>query len=248
MLEEHIKNFYRAKITTLKESGIHVFRSAQVTLRKIDDNLEYREISIGKLHHPDSKKIKTGANPTSLKKQALQAGDVLISARSKLGKVGLIRERDLSKRIPTVAMNGIIIIRSGSEELGYFIKSYLESEEVQDYVNNDPRTVKNGKRVITTDIILELPFPDIIQKDFSTFKEFKEVLDSIRSKSFMLQRIIANLGNLQLAQASLQDITDINSYNPDDWNEIKEAQERVEELTDLLAKKIGGPAIFIKSM
>ena len=110
----------------MKDSGIEVFRSTQVTLRTIDENLKYKEITIGQLPIIGNAKRKQGANPKTIARQTLQAGDVLISARSKLEKVGLVRDRDLRGNMPTVAMNGMIIIHSGSEELGYFIKSYLD--------------------------------------------------------------------------------------------------------------------------
>ncbi len=239
MLDEYIENIYRSKKTTLDESGIEVFRSTQVTLRNIDENLKYREISIGQLPQLKSTSVKRGANPITLKRQTLHAGDILISARSKLERIGLVLNRHLRDNIPTVAMNGIIIIRTGNEELGYFIKSHLEASEVQEFVNNDPLTIKNGKRVITADIILQLPFPDIIKKDFSIFKEKKEFIDSLRSKSFRFQTRIARLGNLQLAKASSLEITNADSYNPAEWKKIEDALNEVEKNVESLSEKLG---------
>ena len=238
-LDEFIKNFYGSEKTNLKDSGIEVFRSTQVTLRTIDENLEYKEITIGQLPMIGNAKRKQGANPKTIVRQTLQFGDVLISARSKLEKVGLVRDRDLRRNMPTVAMNGMIIIRSDSEELGYFIKSYLESSEVQEFVNNDPRTMQNGKRVITTDIILELPFPSIIEKDFSMFKKYKEYFDLIHSKSFRTQTRLSRLRNMQLAKAYLLDINVEDSYNQSEWQKIDDTLNEMEKHIESLAEKIG---------
>ncbi len=238
-LDIYIEDFYKSEKTNLKDLGIKVFRSTQVTLRNIDKKLMYREITIGQLPITRSAKDKQGANKKTVARQTLQAGDVLISARSRLGKVGLIQDRDLKDNIPTVAMNGMIIIRSGSEELGYFIKSYLESSKVQESVNNDPRTIQKGKRVITTDIILELPFPKIIENDFSTLKEYNEFFDSIRTQSIGLQAKISILCNLHLSKLSSQEITNTDSHIPNEWREIKDAQNKVSTLVDSMAEKLG---------
>ncbi len=242
MLDEYIENVYKTKKTTLNESEIKVFRSTQVTLRNIDKNLRYIEIPIGQLSQSRHPFVKTGANPITIKRQTLHAGDVLISARSKLEKVGLILDEYLDLKIPTVAMNGIIIIRSGSEALGSLIQSYLQSPEVQELVNNDPRTIKNGKRVIATEIISELPFPDIIQKDFSIFKEKKELFDSIGFEFSKLHKSINFLSHLQLAKATSADITNADSYNPAEWEKIEDilnsAQKEIESLKEKLGIKV----------
>ncbi len=176
---------------------------------------------------------KKGANPVSLNNQKLQVGDVLISARSKLSKVKLIRSHDLSGKVPTVAMKGIIIIRTESEDLGFFVKYFLELPEVRDYINNDNSSLdKNGKRKIDMEFLLNLPFPDILNNDFGMFTKYKKYYSDIETAAFRTNKRIADVRNKQLANSYKLDLNNSNSYNPSDWEEVKSFYEQINNLLD----------------
>ena len=161
-MNEFITNFFDTKAILLKNTNIKLFKSAQVNLKNIDESIEYKEISAGNLSIEEKRPVsKKGANPVSLNNQKLQVGDVLISARSKLSKVKLIRSHDLSGKVPTVAMKGIIIIRTESEDLGFFVKYFLELPEVRDYINNDnsskqPHLNNEQLHLFRTSLVLKL--------------------------------------------------------------------------------------------
>lgn len=237
-MKEFINSFFDTKIVLLKDTNIKLFKSAQVNLKNIDDNIEYLEISAGNLSMQEKRPVrKIGANPVSLNNQKLQIGDVLISARSKLSRVRIIRAHDISRNIPTVAMKGIIIIRTENENLGFFIKYFLELPEVKDYINNDSSSLdKNGKRKIDMDFLLSLPFPDILNSDFSMFTKYKEYYSDIERIAFTSNRRIANARNIQLANSYKLNLNDETSYNVDKWKKIENLYEQINNIIDDLEK------------
>lgn len=223
-LEEFIKIRFNTEASTLHDEGIKVFRSAQVSLTNPDPDLVFYEVSAAFAPNGNTqKKKKKGANSKTLINQTLKVGDVLISARTKLKKVTLIEDKLLNKEIPTVAMNGVIIIRTGNINLGQFIKYYLELPEVQDYINNDPRTSKKGKRIIPIKLISELQFPNIFKNDFQAFVKHNNYFESISSKAQSINIILNILTDLQLAEACTIDIDNDNSYNLDRWKKVDES-------------------------
>ena len=168
MLYTFIKENFHTEPTTLEKSGIKVFRSSQVNLRTTNKSLEYRIITTSELHYLHNLEYypekKVGANPKSLENQTLQVGDILIANRARFKTIGLVTKKILETgmpTVPTVAMNGMIIIRTGDENLSNFIKYYLELPEVQNSINNDYRAIKDGKRIIPIELILELQNQDI---------------------------------------------------------------------------------------
>ncbi len=212
-------NFLTEPIT-LEKAGIKVFRSSQVNLRNINESLEYRTITTrGYVSH----KKMVGANPKSLENQTLQVGDILISSRAKLERVILVTERDLEPDIPTVAMNGMIIIRTGDENLSNFIKYYLELPIVKDAINNDRRTRKEGKRIVPIELISELQFPDIFKNNFQKFKEYTDYFESIISTARRINITLNKLVDLQLGVACAIGIDNKNSYNPDEWEKLNKS-------------------------
>ena len=224
MLDAWIKRIFLTEPITLEKAGIKVFRSSQVNLRTQNESLEYRMITARMLHNLDEPEDypteMVGANPKSLKNQTLQVGDILISARAKFETIGLVTMEVLEPVIPTVAMIGMIIIRTGNENLSSFIKYYLELPIVQDYINNDSRTIKQGKRIIPIELMSELQFPDIFKNNFERFEEYSSYFKSIISTSRRINITINKLVDLQLGEACTIGIDNKNSYNPDEWEKL----------------------------
>lgn len=238
-LEEFIKIRFDTKALTLHDRGIKVFRSAQVSLTNPDLDLEFYEVSTALSPNGDNqRKKKKGANPKTLMNQVLKVGDVLISARTKLGKVTLIEDTLLNKEIPTVAMNGVIIIRTENIDLGHFIKYYLELPEVQNIVNSDARTINNGKRRISKDFILELPFPNISAHSLALLQDNMDYLSNIQSKAFHIYDEMKYFQDLQLAQAYSSKIAKKDSHNLEVWQEFEERLNNLKKQLDTISKDL----------
>ncbi len=227
LLYTFIKENFHTEPTTLEKSGIKVFRSSQVNLRTINESLEYRIITTGELHYlhelVNYPEKKVGANPKSLENQTLQVGDILIATRARFKTIGLVTKKNLEAGISTVAMNGMIIIRTGDENLSSFIKYYLELPEVQDSINYDSRASKDGKRIIPIELISELQFPDILKINFQTFKKHNDYFKLITSKTQSINVALNMLVDLQLAGACNMDIDNDNSYSLDKWRKVDES-------------------------
>ena len=218
MLDAWVERNFLTESITLEKAGIKVFRSSQVNLKKINESLEYMIITTNM-----SFKKKIGANPKSLENQTLQVGDILISARAKLERINVVTEVNLGHGIPIVAMNGMIIIRTGDENLSNFIKYYLELPIVRDTINNDRRASKDGKRIIPIELITELHFPDFFKNNFQTFKEYTDYFKSISFTAHNISITLNKLVDLQLGVACANGIDNGNSYNPDDWKKLNES-------------------------
>jgi len=239
-MEDFIADYFGTGVVLLKDTNIEVFKSAQVNLKNIDEGLEYMKIPVSQLSSLGNKYItEKGANKVSLDNQKLQVGDVLISARSKLNSVKLIRHYDLNKRMPTVAAKGIIIIRTKNENLGFFVKYFFELPEVKDYINNSDSSLdKYGKRKIDIEFILNMSFPDILNNDFNTFAKYKEYYSRIEGMEFKINRKITKIRNKQLADIYRRDLNNPDSYNEKDWQEIKSLYEKINSTLDRIENKL----------
>ena len=219
-MKNFIKQEFSAESVFLKDIVKKVFISAQVNLINVDENLEYREISMADIKKSGAYSKKKGANSTSLANQKLEAGDVLISARIKLDKVRVIRENEISSKIPLVAMKGIIIIRAGSEDLGLFIEQFLELPFIVSFINAN---LFNGsiQKHITKSAISNLLFPDVKNSNFNLFVKYKDYYSQLEIKTFRLYEKLENLRNIQLGSAYRNALENDKSYNLNDWKKIE---------------------------
>jgi hypothetical protein len=223
-LKKFIRTTYDEDSTTLRESihngsKIKIFKSTQVDAQNTDDTLKYREISISKTKDPLEITTKNSANPISLKNQKLEEGDIIIPMRKKLDHVLLLSQNHITSSTPTVVSKWAIIIRTGDINLGYFIKDYLEKKEVIDYIDSYSISV-NGRRSITQDIIYDMPFPNIINYDFSMFATNKKFYGDIDSKRFKILHNFNKVRNEQLRQVYKKGLNKEEAYNLEIWNDI----------------------------
>ena len=228
-MSSSIKYPYSADTIKLSDASMKVFNSAQINLKGVDKDLKYMEIPVNALTEMDTTnkwnfQQKIGANPTSLKNQSLEIGDVLISGRTVSShKIAIIGNKHLHNTLPTVAINGMVIIRTKDIDLASFIKFYLEQFSVQHELALLGSNLK-GMRRITKDTILQLLFPNILNKDFKKFNHYQSKYNSLLLSISETHKQFEKLKKQRLSEALYTELNNDSFYVP----------ERLEELSHMI--------------
>lgn len=241
-LEKFINEKYHTDAITLRKaiqqnSQIKIFNSTYVNTNNRDDTLQYIEIPISNIQKQliiDERK--KSANPISLKNQTLKVGDVIFPMRRRLDHVLLIKERDI-RSVPLVVSKWALIIRTESEKLGLFIQTFLQEPEVKSYLNGVAVT-SSGIIKITRNMIYDMPFPNIFDKDLTFFFNSEKKYSDIEEKSGTMNYAIKTLKKMQLNRAYQDGINNKESYCLEEWRKLEKLYDLIDKEIDSLKEKL----------
>ncbi|MDF1875639.1 hypothetical protein JHD48_07825 [Sulfurimonas sp. SAG-AH-194-I05] len=168
--------FYDVNIVTLNELTTKIAIASKVRTGNIDDRTDnaYDEISLynidsyGVIFIPKNAKIQENANPTSLRSQTLNYGDLVLNQRTLKMRVGFIgKEEEYTQRI--VANNSMIRIEFNDKDCleihrnidtSRFVQLYLQLPYVLEYLRALPNTSSGDRKIISALQLSLLPIPE----------------------------------------------------------------------------------------
>lgn len=184
-----------SKIATI--SKVRDDRYGELDFREYDEVRPTQTDEFGAVLASSSAEDLGPANERVMKKQILNAGDLLISYRGKhsysVGRVG-----NNYKRV-VVGNNSTIRIQFNDEhkqieQLPVMIQAYLKQECVQDYLRRCSVKANNNRHLINAQILQELPIPNFVYEREMSFSDFHNkrlsILDTAKKIELLSQKII----------------------------------------------------------
>ena len=214
------------------EAVVRIFPSSQVRVRDKKPKEYYevlpQDIPLMCSTEYRATKLQTEANIVSFNNQKLEVGDVVFSARNKLGNIEIITQEILSYGI-FVVKNGNIIIRTGDCIKAASVQQFLNMEDIKEYVDDHSKPKEKTKvRTIHTDLISSLPFPILTSESHTTFRDCTAVIDRTTQKIELFSKKIKKLSELNKIHACKKDMNNVDNYNLNLWNALEQ------EFDDLL--------------
>ena len=219
-LEEVKRMFVGVTIVTL---GDLVYRVVNISKVRIGDDSKrsydsYDEISLnhidayGYIRVPSSQKTPKPANPTSIHSQSLHYGDIILSLRGNIYKVGVV---DKEYRNTIVGNTSMIRIQVQDPSLVYsdhttistsrFIQAYLQTSFVQKYLSSLVDIPKKGERkLLSSAMLLGLPIPRFEESVSDVL--FVSIIKSRITHTLKVQKMSEDVHNLaELLQKRRED-------------------------------------------
>jgi len=173
-----LKNYEQKELVELGAWTEKIGRTSKVRLKHSDVNKytnEYTEVSVNNIGKDGDITLLTGkvlgeANVKALESQRLHKGDLLFGFRSKIEKIGLVKEE---YDLPVVGNHGtmrIVLSPDRKMDTPLYVRSYLNSPLIKSYLNS-MMVEKSGVLVLEPDVLKGLPIPKFIEigEDTSTF-------------------------------------------------------------------------------
>ena len=141
---------------------VEIFKSYPIRVRT-EQPIKYYEVGAsnisqnGKIAVGKNDTLKEYANSTAFEKLHLRPGDIILPYRSKRLYMGLLLE---PPSYPLVPNPGLIIIRSGSVELGKYLFTFLQHPFIHSYIESNIIHKADGKSILDIDKfrLLVIPF------------------------------------------------------------------------------------------
>ncbi len=172
-----LKNYEQEKLVELGAWTEKIGRTSKVRLKHGDVNEytnEYIEVSVNNIGKDGDITLPTGkvlgeAHVKALESQRLHKGDLVFGFRSKIEKIGLVKEE---YDLPVVGNHGtmrIVFSPTLKIDTPLYVRNYLDSPLIKDYLNS-MMVEKSGVLVLEPDVLKGLPIPDFIEIGEDTSK------------------------------------------------------------------------------
>jgi len=176
-LQELVPGFEIVKLADL------TYKIANISKVRIGDEkkrtfIEYDEISLndldplGVIQVPPQSKDLGSANATSIRSQALQENDIVLTHRGTLFKVGIVGNH---YRRVIIGNNSMIRIqfhnKHKAKELALFVQAYLQLPIVKEYLGNQITCESKERRILSSAMLANLPIPNYKENETFSFLE-----------------------------------------------------------------------------
>ena len=171
------KEFPSCEIVKLKDITIKIAGISKVRVGKSRTWTNYDEISLnniddyGVVYIPQNPKEVGPAYDRAIETQALNPGDLVISHRGMVGKVGLIGSN--YKRV-IVGNNSMIRIQfphNKKEETPLFVQAFLQLPFVREYLDKQITCSSADRKILSAASLSELPIP-LFEETKGLFRDF----------------------------------------------------------------------------
>jgi len=171
------KEFPGCKIVKLKDLTIKIAGISKVRIGKERTYTDYDEISLnyidehGVVYIPHNHKEVAPANANAMRNQILQEGDLVMTQRGNVGKVGLIGR---SYKRAIVGNNSMIRIQfdhNRRKDTPLFVQTYLQLPYVREYLDNQITCGSVERKILSSASLSELPIP-LFEETKGLFQEF----------------------------------------------------------------------------
>lgn len=171
------KEFPSCEIVKLKDITIKIAGISKVRIGDVRTYTDYDEISLnyideyGVVYIPQNYKEAAPANANAMKNQILQEGDLVMTQRGNVGKVGLICS---GYKKPIVGNNSMIRIQfphNKRKDTPLFVQTYLQLPYVREYLDNQITCGSVERKILSSASLAELPIP-LFKETGGLFQEF----------------------------------------------------------------------------
>jgi len=171
------KEFPSCEIVKLKDIAIKIAGISKVRVGKSRTWTNYDEISLnyideyGVVYIPHDHKEVAPANASAMDTQILNAGDLVMTQRGRVGKVGLIGK---GYRRAIVGNNSMIRIQfphNKKEETPLFVQAYLQLLFVREYLDKQITCSSADRKILSAASLSELPIP-LFEETKGLFRDF----------------------------------------------------------------------------
>lgn len=205
--------FANAKIIKLKDITTKIATISKVRVGQTRTFSEYDEISLndldayGVITVPEIPKYLGPANASSISSQRLCEGDLVLTHRGSVFKVGLVGSEYKKVIVGNNSMIRIQFPHAKNQYTPLFVQAYLQLPFVKEYLNKQITCGSKERKILSSANLAELPIPEFDEKNQTfDFLEFYYGRISITIEAQKLldeaTRIIETMGVLKEAVIS----------------------------------------------
>jgi hypothetical protein len=207
-LEAKLKALFpNTEIVKLEDITTKIAGISKVRVGKDRTYTDYDEISLndineyGMVYIPKNPKEVGPANYTAIRSQILQPGDIVMTQRGKVGKVGLIGNNYKRAIVGNNSMIRIQFPHNRNNETSQFVQAYLQLPYVREYLNNQITCGSVDRKILSAATLSNLPIPMFKEGD----GQFTEFLYTRKELSIEAARIEKELQELIELYAKIKD-------------------------------------------
>ncbi len=219
---------------------VEIFKSYPVRVRS-QEKIAYYEvgasnISDGEVVVDKNESLKNSANATAFEKLYLRPGDIILPYRSKKLQPGLYIESSYAL-IPNPSL---IIIRSGSIELGKYLVSCLQQPFIRRHIEVSLITLQGKHSILDLELFKALLVPPATGKAVNSVLDI-EKYSHYSKRAFQLHKQLTKLSTLLLAEAIAKEYQSLDSIFFEHMDEHLDKLESI--VSSIEASSIHSPAI-----
>ena len=232
------RKFEDVSIVTLKDFTKKIAVISKIRIGKNSNFTNYDEVSLSNVDQdgvllPFKKGEELGsANPSIIKSQSLNNGDILISYRGKkYFNVGIVYgeyERTI------IGSNSAIRIQFKDDinyQIPLIIQAYLEESYIQNYLTTKTKDAKGNRHLLSSKTLMSLPVPQFDNYLFHDFGRFNARRRSVKTQA----NLLLEKSNDILSKISQSQESDLELFTKNDISAI-DARTKYENLSLFLSK------------
>lgn len=223
------KEFPNCKIVKLMDITTKIAGISKVRVGKVRTYTNYDEVSLnyideyGVVYIPQNHKEAAPANATAMRTQILQEGDLVMTQRGQVGKVGLIGR---SYKRPIVGNNSMIRIQfpnNKREDTPLFVQTYLQLPYVRKYLDNQITRGSVDRKILSSASLSELPIP-MFKETKGLFHDFLYTRMGLSLEATRFKRDLDEL--IELYDKRKNETVSLAINKPDELIEIHKENEK----------------------
>lgn len=248
ILEDILKEeFPQAKIVRLGDITKKIAGISKVRLGKNRTYTNYDEISLNNIDEygivfiPDNPKELGPAYIGAIESQSLNPGDIVLTQRGTVGKVGLIGENYKRVIVGNNSMIRIQFDKKSREDLPAYVQAYLQLPLIREYFNIQLSCSISDRKILSAQWLSDLPIPIFDQDAEFDFRELIynriELLEEAKRVMQEAQKMVEMCEDMKHKCVSLQvnKADELGAISAKDRNVLLKLSELREELKSLHA-------------
>lgn len=190
---------------------VEIFKSYPVRVRS-QEKIAYYEVGASNIGEDgavivdQNTSLRNSANATGFEKLSLRPGDIILPYRSKKLQPGLYIESSY----PLIPNPSLIIIRSGSIELGKYLVACLQQPFIKSHIEASLITLQGKHSILDLELFKALLVPPATGKAVNSVLDI-EKYSHYSKRAFQLHKQLTKLSTLLLAEAIAKEYQSLDS-------------------------------------
>ncbi|MCX6051025.1 MAG: hypothetical protein NTZ60_00790 [Campylobacterales bacterium] len=228
--EELQKLFPNTKIIKLKDITTKIATISKVRIGQTRTFSEYDEISLndldayGVITVPENPKYLGPANYSSIGSQRLLEGDVVLTHRGSVFKVGVVGSEYKKVIVGNNSMIRIQFPHARNKYTPLFVQAYLQLPFVKEYLNKQITCGSKERKILSSANLAELPIPEFEEKK-QTF-DFLELYYDRISMTLQAQKLLDEAARIIKTMGVFKESVIFDALNKSDEMEVILARDK----------------------
>lgn len=192
------KEFPNTEIVKLEDITTKIAGISKVRVGKNRTYVDYDEISLNDIDEhgivfvSDNPKEVDPAYNSAIRSQSLQPGDLVMTRRGKVSKVGLIGHNYNRVIVGNNSMIRIQFPNNRSKETPLFVQAYLQLPYIKEYLNNSITCGSIDRKILSAASLSKLPIP-LFEEGGGEFTNFIYTRMELSSEALVIEQELQEL-------------------------------------------------------